>query len=209
MERLAGLLILFVAIAAHAITIVQNGVSYDCDERYSFKDFGGQNLTARDDMTNRTICRSSFSNETPDAVDVFPPDMTGTTFLQCNLDNVLIPNIEKNTVVDGSVRRFKTQNDGMPWIVDPQTLAPVEPLDEDSFQQLGLSTDPAKIPKSALVDVKGEPINILTLRQQDIKADVAAAVAVTEMTAKDAAIAKEMPTPKLEVAPGPVEEVIP
>ncbi len=82
---------------------------------YAHKDFTGQSLIERDDMNGQAIIGSCFSQERPDTI-VFPPDLIGVTFIDCNLDNCTIP--DGNTVQGGSRRRILVQGDGFDWIVD-------------------------------------------------------------------------------------------
>lgn len=93
--------------------------------QYSNKDFTGQYLVDKNDMDNLVIENSCFSNEIPN-VHIFPESMVGVTFVDCNLDNVFIP--PGNTIVNGSHRFFKVQDDGQDWIVDPDTLEPISLL---------------------------------------------------------------------------------
>ena len=93
---------------------------------YSRKDFTGRSLIDVVDLSGQTITGSCFSHETPDT-HIFPEDMTGVTFLYCNLDNCFIP--PGNTVGDGcSVRRYLHQPDtDETWIVDANNT-PVEKM---------------------------------------------------------------------------------
>lgn len=111
--------------------------------KYSDKDFTGHDLSDLKDMSNITIENSCFSWETPDSI-VFPADMTGTVFVDCNLDNCFIP--PGNQVKGGSARKFQVQNDLEDWVLDPDTLVPIEPVNKKRFLQLGLSIDPRDIP---------------------------------------------------------------
>lgn len=94
---------------------------------YSHKDFTGRSLADRKDMTGLTITGSCFSQETPDT-EVFPPDMTEVTFINCNLDNCIIP--DGNRIHGGSNRRFKCQNDGQDWLID-ENNNPIRRVSED------------------------------------------------------------------------------
>ncbi len=94
-------------------------------------------------MNGLTIENSCFSNEAPHAL-VFPDDLTGVTFVDCNLDNVFVP--EGNTIVGGSHRYFQVKNDGEDWVVDPDTLEPIEPLNLRAYEMLQLSVDPRDLP---------------------------------------------------------------
>lgn len=111
------------------------------DPKYSFKDFTGHDLSDRKDMDNLTIEGSCFSHETPDAA-VLPTSLKNTTFIDCNLDNVLIP--AGATVIRGSTQRFQVQADGEDWVIDGKGT-PIEPVNKEAFDMLGLSTDPADI----------------------------------------------------------------
>lgn len=119
------------------------GTDYDVDDKYSFKDFTGWDLTNRKDMNDIVIYGSCFSNETPDAK-VFPEDMSGVTFIVCNLDNCTIPD-NHNTVLEGSQRRFKVQNDLRDWEINALNQ-PVKVLNEEYWIQQGISVRPETIP---------------------------------------------------------------
>ncbi len=82
---------------------------------YDDKDHTGHDLSDRTDMDGLTIHGLCLSHETPDAR-VLPPSLRGTTFIACNLDNVLIP--DGNTLINCSNRRFKIQDDGQDWEID-------------------------------------------------------------------------------------------
>ncbi len=59
---------------------------------YSHRDFTGRTLIEAIDLDNQVILNSCFSQETDgDLVHIFPEDMTGVNFVNCNLDNVFIP----------------------------------------------------------------------------------------------------------------------
>lgn len=126
--------------------------------KYSHKDFTGHDLSDRKDMDNIVIENSCFSNETPDAL-ILPANLTGTTFIDCNLDNVFIP--KGNTVVRGSVRRFQVQNDREDWLLDGQGK-PSSPTNPGDFDKLGLSKDPVDLPADLL------PTSITALKTQAI-----------------------------------------
>lgn len=86
---------------------------------YSFKNFTGQNLQSCTDLDGQEIRGSCFSQEKPDT-HIFPETMHGVVFLNCNLDNVFIP--EGNMMVNCSARRFQAQEDGLDWEIDEQNL---------------------------------------------------------------------------------------
>lgn len=93
-------------------------------EKYSRKDFTGRDLSHELDMNDITIYGSCFSQEQLDR-HIFPEDMSGVTFVNCNLDNCFIP--EGNDVVGGSRRRFQVQEDGFDWLLD-ENNNPVEKI---------------------------------------------------------------------------------
>jgi len=109
------------------------GIQYDCDEVYSNKDHTGHDLSDRKDISGIVIHGLCLSNETPNAR-VLPLDITGTTFLCCNLDNVFIP--DGNTLINCSNRLFQAQEDGHDWIVE----AVVQQTPQAGKMQLGGDT---------------------------------------------------------------------
>lgn len=112
---------------------------------YSNKDFTGWDLSNRLDMNNLTITGSCFSQEVPNS-NILPATLIGTTFINCNLDNVFIP--IGNNIVACSVRKFFVQNDGEDWEVSPIDGKPQKPVNDAKFIALGLSTDPKDIPQT-------------------------------------------------------------
>lgn len=130
---------------------VNYGLVVNYDDSYSFQRFNGQSLVDRE-MDGLTIYDSSFASPEPDT-DVFPPKMTGATFVDCDLSNVTIP--PGNKVIGGTQKRYKAQNDGEDWLVDKNN-APVKPIDEERFIKFGVSTDPKDIP----AEMKEVPITI-------------------------------------------------
>ena len=115
---------------------------YEYDEKLSFKDFTGRTFKEVD-FSKKVIYGSVFSNETPDT-HVFPDDTNGTTFIDCMLDNVFIP--DGNAVIGGSQKRFKVQNDGNDWLID-EDGNPTKPIGHEIFTKFNLPVpDPADIP---------------------------------------------------------------
>lgn len=178
-------LLLLLATPALAVTIVHDGVSYDCDPTYSFRDFTGHNLSLKGDMDGKTICRSCFSNETPEA-EVLPPMLTGATFVESNLANVHIP--DGNTVVGCNTIRFKVQTDGMNWRIG-KLGQPLEPLDPEAYAALGLGTDPADLPEEPIVGT-----TILEMRRQQIDNAVTAASEAAGTMARTDMLGQPPPT---------------
>lgn len=81
---------------------------------YTNCDYTGWDLSGCTDMSGRTIEGMCLSQCTPRAV--LPADLTGTTFVDCNLDNVVVP--EGNTLIRTANRRYLAQEDGNDWEVD-------------------------------------------------------------------------------------------
>jgi len=135
------------------------------NEKYSFKDFTGQDLTGlpASEFNDSEIVGSCFYREAPyDAdslgenakdprVDVFPSDVIGLVLTRCNLDNVTAP--AGATVGDrSSHRKLRVQNDNQDWICDDLTHKPTEPANLKSHQLDGLNTDPANIPETRVTN---------------------------------------------------------
>ena len=85
---------------------------------YSRKDFTGQSLVDASDLNGQTIIGSNFSQAYPDT-QVFPSDMIGAMFIDCNLDNCIIPS--GNNVRGGSRNRIMIV-DEQRWIVDKDNV---------------------------------------------------------------------------------------
>jgi len=112
------------------------------DDVLSFQNFTQRCLITRD-FNNKIVYASCFSQDNPDTV-VFNSDTIGTIFVNCNLDNVLIP--VGVIIRGGSQRRYKVQNDGNDWIVSKQDK-PLEPINAKQFIKRGLPIpDPKDIP---------------------------------------------------------------
>lgn len=110
---------------------------------YSYKSFKASDLTteAAVDFNNSEIIGASFYQRTPYS-DVFPSNITGVTFIKCNLDNCNIP--AGATVSGGTNKHILKQNDCEYWVVDTN-LDPVEPRDKQKYIDLGLDIRPNKI----------------------------------------------------------------
>ena len=100
------------------------------------------------ELNNSEIVGSSFAQE-KSFTDVFPSDMTGVTFRNCNLGNCNIP--AGNTTVECFNKHYETQNDGEEWIVD-ETKKPIEPLNPKRYDKFNLSKDPKDLPPLPLVE---------------------------------------------------------
>ncbi|MFZ2937603.1 MAG: hypothetical protein WA066_02740 [Candidatus Omnitrophota bacterium] len=123
-----------------------NGQSFTYDDKYSHKDFTGRKLLDVKDLNGITIFGSCFSQEIPDK-HIFPDNMAGVTFINCNLDNVFIP--IGNTVIGGSKRRFKVQKDARDWEINDEGI-PVKVISEKQWVMNGFSVDPKDIPKDVI-----------------------------------------------------------
>ena len=156
-------LILIGNLSAETITV--DGTPYVCAEEWRNKDFTGRDLSGRIDMSDKVICGSSFSQEVVDRP-IFPPSMTGTTFLYCNLDNTSIP--VGSDVLLSSQRRFKPQNDLEDWLIDGANK-PTEPINKEQFQALGLSILPLDIP----AEKQTEPVTSKKARELGAAKDAA------------------------------------
>lgn len=164
--RLTGALIVLLLIPnlALATQVEYGGNFYECDEEYSFKDFTGESFVDKQIIPGTIICRSCFSNETPDAR-IFQEQMVDVTFIEGNLDNVHIP--EGNTVLGASQKRFKIQNDLRDWQIDEQDR-PIKVLGKDYWEEKGISVDPVEIPDEKIVIGKGEDFEeVLKERMQE------------------------------------------
>ena len=114
------------------------------NEKYSHKDFSHKTFvdTKPEEWNDTEVVNSCFYNETPNTK-VFPDGIKDVQFIDCNLDNVVVP--ETCTIEGGCHRLIQVQNDLEDWILD-KDLKPVEPLRKAQIQRLGLSVDPRDIP---------------------------------------------------------------
>lgn len=130
---------------------IYNGVQYDRDDVLSFRDFTGWEFDSRRAMhfEGKVIYASCFSQETPDRA-IFR-NVTGTTFIRCNLSNVFVP--VGAIVIDCQRTRFSLRNDLRDWILS-DINQPVEPIAKKYWQRLGYSVDPADIPLTRLTSLE-------------------------------------------------------
>ena len=125
------LLLLFLCTNAFAGTISGESGPLVFDDTLSQKDFTHQNLSSRTDMNAKTIYQSTFFQERTSKdtgcgwVSVFPVSVSSITFVNCNLDNVQLPN--NATLIESSHRRIKVIN-GCDWEVD-SGCSPIQKLD--------------------------------------------------------------------------------
>jgi len=125
------------------------------NKKYSFKSFTNQTFTGVDpaEFNNSEIARSCFYQEGAPDKHVFPDNIQGVTFRECNLDNVYLP--PGNIIIGGSHDKIMVQNDLEDWIVD-DSLKPIQPVNDSAFDELGISKDPKDIPTKK----KEQPITI-------------------------------------------------
>jgi hypothetical protein len=137
-----------------------DGVIYNHDTDYSYKDFSYRDFIddIKVDLSGKVIAGSVFYREQPGSI-IFPETMTGVTFVKCNLDNIVIP--PGNVLIECENKTWSAQKDGEDWIVDKGS--PVEPVTKDKFIELGISVDPADIPKEKLK----EPITSIKNREKE------------------------------------------
>jgi hypothetical protein len=124
------------------------------NKKYSYQAFPYHGLSFKnekaEDFNNTEIVGTSFYQECLEAdkdvvKDIFPDNMTGVTFTDCNLDNVLIPS--GNTVLRGTNKRIKVQNDLSDWILNGKD-EPTEPTDKKDRIAWSISIDPKDIPQT-------------------------------------------------------------
>lgn len=119
------------------------------DEEWSGRNFA-QRILRDAKLDGKTVYASSFMQEKPDT-QVFPDNMIGVTFVNCNLDNCVIP--PGNTVIGGSRKRWRVQNDLRDWELDANNQ-PVKVLSEKYWIRVGYSVNPADIPTRKLASVE-------------------------------------------------------
>jgi len=133
------------------------------NKKHSFKDYTHLSHVETDseEWDHSTIRGTCFYQEAKLGVadrseiekHIFPEDMQGVIFENCNLDNVYVSSL--NVVLPScSHRLIKVQNDREDWELDKASLKPVEPINKEGFEQLGLSTDP----KDISIELKTESI---------------------------------------------------
>lgn len=91
-----------------------DNTGYEINDEFSQRDFTGQNLRHRAIPPGSVIYQSCFAQQTPDSI-ILPEPLIGVTFINCNLDNVYIP--EGNAIIGGSCDRHEVQEDGLDWII--------------------------------------------------------------------------------------------
>ena len=117
-------------------TVPVIGLNLEYNEEVSNKICNGWNMKDHPEfiLNGKVIYNTSFYQHLPDT-HTFPEDMTGVTFIKCNLDNCFIP--PGNTVIQCTQRKIKVQNDLNDWIVD-DLGNPVKPVDFNIYEKLSL-----------------------------------------------------------------------
>ena len=144
------------------------------NKKYSYKSLKRQSFVDVDarEFNHTDIVGSSFYQNEP-YTDVFPSNITGVTFINCNLDNVEIPS--GATVNNGTNKHIRTMNDGEYWIVGKDGK-PVEPRDKERYVEFGLSIDPKNIPATPLAEpitFTNDPKRIEAAKIEALKNDTA------------------------------------
>lgn len=139
---------------------IYNKTEYNINDEFSFKDFAGKPAKHHyENMpSNIVIYGSCFSQETPD-IHIFPENLTGVTFIKCNLENVFIP--IGNTIIDCSQRRFFVQNDKNDWLIDINNN-PTMPTNHKYFTKLGL---PMPLPKDIPITKVDEAVDLIKVAE--------------------------------------------
>lgn len=143
--------------------IIQD-LQYDFDDELSLKSFSNQNFSEAEDIfSGKNIYGSVFYNEVPDSK-IFPKGMKGVTFVNCNMDNLIIPEGNEVIYTNGlSQKRFENQNDGNDWLID-ENNEPVKPVNHKIFTKLGLPMpDPIDIPEER---VSGRAVDLIKVAEE-------------------------------------------
>lgn len=94
-------------------------------------------------LNNLTITGSNFYREGTPKTRIFPAGMVGVTFVNCNLDNILIPT--GNFLQNSSNRQIKSQNDLKDWVLD-RNNSPIEPTLLYACMDYSANLNPDNIP---------------------------------------------------------------
>ena len=131
------------------------------NEKYSYKAYSYHGLSFKNrpasEFNNTTIKGSCFYQDWKEGEsvvkDIFPDGMVGVEFKNCNIDNLFIP--VGNTVVGGTNKKIKEQNDKEDWVLN-DSLEPVEPITKEIRlkAKVPMNIDPKKLPKKKFT--KGE-----------------------------------------------------
>jgi len=138
------------------------------NNKYSFVSFKRQsfvNVPVKE-FDSSEIIGSSFYQDIPYSK-VFPDSIKGVKFINCNLDNCIIP--IGAIVIGGTNKHFKVMNDQEYWIVD-KNKNPIIPLDTIIFKRVGISINPRDIsirPLSEPITITYDP-DLIMMRKLDV-----------------------------------------
>lgn len=126
-----------------------HGDLIEFDDKLSGKDFTGKSLKDEHILPGTNIYASVFYQENKPDEHIFPEDMAGVSFYNCNLDNVYVP--LGNTIIGGTHKNMMVQNDLRDWEID-ETAKPIKVSNEKYWIAEGCSVDPKDIPLTKIVD---------------------------------------------------------
>lgn len=125
-------------------------IQYDGQEIEMSDEFSFSKGNPKDIPNDINVYGTCYSVEEPDT-EVFRKDLKGVTFYNCNLDNCFIP--EGNTVIGGTHKRFKVQNDGNDWVLD-KFNNPIEPVSAKVYQKYNLPVpNPKGLPTKMVEEI--------------------------------------------------------
>ena len=138
-------LTLFILLFAVSVGAEDHNAKYSCRNYMGGKAAFLKNEPIKELQKGIIIGTCFYQPERPNS-DIFPAGMTGVTFKNCNLDNVLVP--PGNTIIGGCHRQIKAQNDWSDWILDDVTLEPKELVSGEKARRLKavVSIDAKDIP---------------------------------------------------------------
>lgn len=139
------ILFLLMASASWAGRVEWDFKQVDYSDEYSRKSYANKDFVNINLPSGSTVYASMFMNEKLD-MSIFPSTMTGITFLECNLDNIILP--PGNLIINLYTyppKKFKMENDLRYWVLDEQGKAK-KLLEEDYWKNKGFSIDPKDIP---------------------------------------------------------------
>lgn len=152
------------------VTIEVDGTKFDnVDRDWSFKNFS--NMPVPDLPDNIVVYSTLFYHETD--AEPFRRDLSGVTFVKCNLDNLVIP--EGNTVIQCSQNRFKVQNDRNDWLLDERGDVAI-PMNYRTFEKLDL---PMPKPEDIPLEMAEEAIDLIAVAREKPISDPAEIFNVT------------------------------
>lgn len=142
-------------------------LDYDFDDELSLKNFANFNWKESGiSFKGKAIYGSAFYSEAPDA-DIFPEGTEGVVFVNCNIDNLVVPPKSEVVFTDDRIpQSFQVQNDLNDWIVDAETKEPIKLVDDKIYTKLGLKAPtPADIPTEKVE----EKVDWMEAAKQEVK----------------------------------------